>query len=32
MYELSVAAFNESGESERIPLATFITTPEWLCP
>lgn len=32
MYELSVAAFNESGESERIPLVTFITTPEWLCP
>jgi hypothetical protein len=32
MYELSVAAFNEAGESERVPLATFITTPEWLCP
>ena len=32
MYELSVAAFNKAGESERVPLATFITTPEWLCP
>jgi len=32
MYELSVAAFNEVGESERVPLATFITTPEWRCP
>ena len=32
MYELSVAAFNEAGESERVPLATFITTPEWRCP
>ena len=32
IYELYVAAFNEAGESKRVPVGSYITTPEFVCP
>lgn len=32
IYELYSAAFNEAGESKRVLVGTYITTPEFMCP
>lgn len=32
IYQLFVAAYNEAGESRRVKVAEFITTPEFMCP
>ena len=32
IYELYATAFNEAGESKRVLVGTYITTPEFLCP
>ena len=32
IYELYVSAFNEAGESKRVLVGTYITTPEFMCP
>ena len=32
IYQLFVAAYNEAGESKRVKVGEFITTPEFMCP
>lgn len=32
IYEIFVAAFNEAGESKKVKLASYMITPEFMCP
>ena len=29
---LDECAYNDAGESKRVPVGSYMTTPEWLCP